>query len=496
MITTLNRLFPFHLIFSKDGLLLSYGPSAEKCFKNIKINIHEGALFKTLLPKGVNVIADAAKLSEKVVTIESISTNIRFSGEVIIVPETDEILLALSPVIQDLSTLSNFGLSYRDFPIYSPVFDFYILIQAERFSRQELQKSYKTLESFNTFSKINIEIANFCSKSNDFEEAIHYVFKIIEKKLAWEGRIEIKSTTNCEEIKFDNNIISICLNTAGETNYIISFSATHHIDFSEALKFFCTSMKATLENVISRMEQFAISQEVQAQKVMSSKMYTLGEMAASIAHELNNPMAVIQGVAWMTQASAQSGEILPDKISENMTKIIKMTERSSKIIKGVRLFARDGADDPIEPIELNSIIEDTLEICKWKINQKRIQLIWESKDAALSSGRPVQISQVLLNLLNNATDAIEGSQEPWMRIDLEEKNDHWVISVTDSGAGIPTEVVKKMMVPFFTTKASGKGTGLGLSISQKIMKDHNGRFWYEENSPNTKFCFSLPILKE
>jgi C4-dicarboxylate-specific signal transduction histidine kinase len=496
MKTTLNRLFPFHLIFSKDGLLCSFGPSTEKCFKNIKINIHEGELFKTLLPKGVDVIADAAKLNEKVVTIESISTKIRFSGEVILIPETEEIVLAISPVIQDLSTLSNFGLSYRDFPIYSPVFDFYILIQAERFSRQELQRSFKTLESFNTFAKINIDIANFCSKSNDFEEAINYVFKILQDKLAWEGRIELKKTSDCQEIKLENNIMSICLNSSTGSNFVISFSLTEHLELSEALKFFCTSMKATLENVISRMEQYANAQEVQAQKVMSSKMYTLGEMAASIAHELNNPMAVIQGVAWMTQASAQSGELLPDKISENMTKIIKMTERSSKIIKGVRIFARDGGDDPIEPIELNSIIEDTLELCKWRINQKGIQLIWDSKDAALSSGKPVQISQVLLNLLNNATDAIEGSKDPWIKINLEEQNENWIVSVTDSGKGIPPEVVKKMMVPFFTTKASGKGTGLGLSISQKIMKDHNGKMWYEEDSSNTKFSFSLPILKE
>jgi C4-dicarboxylate-specific signal transduction histidine kinase len=244
------------------------------------------------------------------------------------------------------------------------------------------------------------------------------------------------------------------------------------------------------------MEQQASDQEIQAQKVVSSKMFSLGEMAASIAHELNNPMAVIQGMAWMTQSSAQSGDLNAEKTIESMTKIINMTERSSKIIKGIRIFARDAAQDPMEPIELNSIIEDTLELCKWRINQKRIKINWQTEDAALSTGRSVQISQVLLNLFNNASDAVEGLTDPWIEIKLFQKDQNWIISVTDSGHGIEQNIVKKMMNPFFTTKPSGKGTGLGLSISQRILKDHQGEIWYDDTSDNTRFCISLPILTE
>jgi C4-dicarboxylate-specific signal transduction histidine kinase len=492
---TLNRLYPFHLIFSHEGELRSFGRSAEKCFTNIQIGMLAKDLLNPVIPKDIDPISQARSLSEKVVTIESSSTKTRLNGEVIILDESHEILFALSPVIQNLANLADNGLSYRDFPAYSPVFDFFVLIQAERFARQELQKSFKSLEELNSFARINIEIANFCSRTSDLHDAVEYIINLLNSKLSWKGSISNKDHKDCHDIQYSEDGIDICLSSEKD-KYMLHLESNQKITPSESLKFFCTSLKISLENVILRMEQLASDQEIQAQKVMSSKMFSLGEMAASIAHELNNPMAVIQGMAWMTQSSAQSGEIDSEKTIESMTKIIKMTERSSKIIKGIRIFARDAAQDPMDPIELNSIIEDTLELCKWRINQKGIKIIWQTEDAALSTGRSVQISQVLLNLLNNASDAVEGSQDPWIEVKLFQNDQKWIISVTDSGNGIDQNISKKMMNPFFTTKPSGKGTGLGLSISQRILKDHLGEIWYDEKSKNTRFCLSLPVLSE
>jgi C4-dicarboxylate-specific signal transduction histidine kinase len=492
---TLDRLFPFHLIFSSEGELRHFGRSAEKCFTNIKKGMLAKDLLNPVMPKNIDPISQARSICEKVVTIESLSTKTRLNGEVILLDQSNEILLALSPVFQNLANLADNGLSYRDFPVYSPVFDFFVLIQAERFARQELQKSFKSLEDINSFAKINIDIANFCSRTSDLHEAVEYIISLINSKLGWKGSFSNNSILNCHEIQYSDYNIDICLSTEKET-YLISLTSHDKLIQTEALKFFCTSLKISMENVILRMEQLASDQEIQAQKVMSSKMFSLGEMAASIAHELNNPMAVIQGMAWMTQSSAQSGDLNTEKTIESMTKIIKMTERSSKIIKGIRIFARDAAQDPMEPIELNSIIEDTLELCKWRINQKGIKINWQTEDAALSTGRSVQISQVLLNLFNNASDAVEGLTEPWIEIKLYRDEKKWIISVTDSGNGIDEKISKKIMNPFFTTKPSGKGTGLGLSISQRILKDHCGEIWYDEKSKNTRFCVSLPILSE
>jgi C4-dicarboxylate-specific signal transduction histidine kinase len=107
-------------------------------------------------------------------------------------------------------------------------------------------------------------------------------------------------------------------------------------------------------------------------------------------------------------------------------------------------------------------------------------------------GNTVQLSQVLLNLLNNARDAIEQLPEKWVRIEVAEKEGQAMISVTDSGSGIDAQTQRKLFQPFFTTKRVGKGTGLGLSVSARIMKSHQGELRYDPGSPHTRFVMSMP----
>ena len=107
--------------------------------------------------------------------------------------------------------------------------------------------------------------------------------------------------------------------------------------------------------------------------------------------------------------------------------------------------------------------------------------------------RAGEIVQVLLNLLNNAYDAISESSEKWIKVELKKEPKSIAIWVTDSGGGIPTEVQKKIMQPFFTTKEVGKGTGLGLSISRGIIESHHGQLILDTSSANTCFIIKLPI---
>ncbi|MEK6579858.1 MAG: HAMP domain-containing sensor histidine kinase, partial [Bdellovibrionota bacterium] len=113
-------------------------------------------------------------------------------------------------------------------------------------------------------------------------------------------------------------------------------------------------------------------------------------------------------------------------------------------------------------------------------------------DSLAIQGRQTQLSQVLLNLFNNAYDAVQTLTDKWIKIKVAD-TDQWVeIWVTDSGPGISSEVVSKMFQPFFTTKGVGKGTGLGLSISKKIIETHGGTLNVEMESPNTCFRITLP----
>jgi signal transduction histidine kinase len=491
--TEFETLHPFFVSICEEGTIESFGKSAPKCFLNIENGQNIDQVLTLLTPKNLVSSKDLKKLVGKIVTLKSVTTDISFNGEVIWIKDKKTFLFAITPLIQNVEILTTYNLTYGDFPAYSPLFDFFILIQAERFARKEQAKSFNALEEQISLSKLNLEIANFCSRSLDIDESLKFSLNSIHLSLNWIGESISSPSLNLEDICINENLTQIPLVVSGETRYLLNFKHETSVIVSEAIKIFLASLRYTLENLITRIDQHNSLQESQAQKVASSKMYTLGEMAAGIAHELNNPLAVIQGLAWVTMSNLQNSDFKISKLEENMDKIIKMTERSGKIIKGLRVFARDAAEDPMEKIELGQVIEDTLELCKSRINHRGIELIWVPETKYFSFGRAVQISQVFLNLLNNAADAIESSVEPWIKISIREKDKMWIISVTDSGPGISEEIVNKLMTPFFTTKPSGKGTGLGLSISSNILKSHQGQFWYEKECPNTCFSFSLPI---
>lgn len=235
-------------------------------------------------------------------------------------------------------------------------------------------------------------------------------------------------------------------------------------------------------------------EEARANSVGSSRMALLGEMASGIAHEINNPLAIIDGLA------NQINRILPlenpDKIKEHVDKILKMVIRIKKIISGLRNFARDGSHDPFLNVQFNSILEDTLELSREKLKSHNIQLIIKDfpKDLSIPC-RATQISQVLLNLISNARDAIEKQAIKWIELDVARQGQFVIISVTDSGNGISKEVAAKIFEPFFTTKQVGHGTGLGLSISFGIIKSHKGEIFIDSNCPNTRFVVKLPLIK-
>jgi signal transduction histidine kinase len=107
--------------------------------------------------------------------------------------------------------------------------------------------------------------------------------------------------------------------------------------------------------------------------------------------------------------------------------------------------------------------------------------------------RPSQIEQVIINLLNNAFDAVSPLSDKWVRLDFTNFHDKIQIAVTDSGEKISPEIVEKLMLPFFTTKEIGKGTGLGLSISKGIVEDHQGKMYFDSFSSHTRFVVELPI---
>ncbi|MDZ4083965.1 MAG: ATP-binding protein, partial [Bdellovibrionales bacterium] len=230
--------------------------------------------------------------------------------------------------------------------------------------------------------------------------------------------------------------------------------------------------------------------------LQSARMATLGEMAGGIAHEVNNPLAIIHGRASQILRVMDRGPLDLSKLRSDITKIEATANRIAKIIRGLRSFSRDSSGDPMILAKVNGMITEVLDLARERFKNHEIDLSVFSGEDHLIACRPQQIGQVLLNLINNAHDAVMTQEERWVRIDVTRAGGLIRIAVTDSGKGIPGEVAAKIMNPFFTTKEVGKGTGLGLSISKGIAEDHGGTLTYDPTSKNTCFVFEIPMADQ
>ncbi len=241
--------------------------------------------------------------------------------------------------------------------------------------------------------------------------------------------------------------------------------------------------------------------ENQKQKIQienSSKMAALGVMSSGLAHEINNPLATISGRVQLMQmvlrqVADQMKSTQFDKLEKSIEVIQKTILRISKIIKGLRSFARESDGDPFESIKLNDVVETTLSFCESRFSSRGIDVQIQVEKDLVFHGRSTEISQVLLNALNNSFDAIETRTDKWIKLMVEKKSEKIVIKIQDSGPGIPQQLREKIMIPFFTTKEVGNGTGLGLSVSRGILESHGGRLYFNHSSPFTELVIELPL---
>ncbi len=238
-----------------------------------------------------------------------------------------------------------------------------------------------------------------------------------------------------------------------------------------------------------------IINEQQAQLFATAKLSSLGEMAGGIAHEINNPLAIISSLVQMLKKAKSKNKLTDEVLEDVIANVENTVQRITKIVSGLRTVSRDTSETKAETTPLKVIFDDVLGLCSEKFKNNAVLLEFDTNDNHLMKEvlvDRVQISQVFINLLGNAYDAVEELPEKWIKIELKDKDSTIEIRVIDSGYGIPVEIQDKMFNPFFTSKAIGKGTGLGLSISSNIVKKNGGELKIDNSHPNTCFVLSLP----
>lgn len=236
--------------------------------------------------------------------------------------------------------------------------------------------------------------------------------------------------------------------------------------------------------------------ELQIQKARnnySSKLMTLGEVAANITHELGNPLAIIKGSVQVLK-SELSEVHLSDFAKKKLDDIDSTANRMGAIIRGLKSISQSQGLN-LKNVHFKELIEPVVVITEEKMKEKNISLIINGEDSHVDLFcDEVQMSQVILNLVDNAVDAISGNDIRWICITYRPGFEWCEITVQDSGLTPPKEVREKMMVPFYTSKREQKGTGLGLSLSEKIVREHNGTLSISDNEERTTFVIRLPRM--
>ena len=248
--------------------------------------------------------------------------------------------------------------------------------------------------------------------------------------------------------------------------------------------------------------------ELEAQRVLSirvDRLRSLGEMAAGIAHELNQPLVGVRGLAEHLLLGLERGWVSTEvKVSERLKLIIEQADRMTHIIQHVRLFSREAGKPETEAVNLNAVVEAATGMLDAQFQARGIDLTSElSSSLPMVAANPYSVEEVLINLLINARDATEDQlagdyppESPSVHVLTRETSGQVILEVQDQGGGIPEGIIPRVFDPFFTTKDPERGTGLGLAVCKSLVEQFGGTIDIQSTiEQGTTITVALPAIQ-
>lgn len=224
-----------------------------------------------------------------------------------------------------------------------------------------------------------------------------------------------------------------------------------------------------------------------------SKLIAIGKMASSLAHEINNPLSVIRMTAEFV-TTLKPEQFTSERIIERCNKIISTADRIAGIVRALRSISASTKKPKFEWITFRSFIDDILEFSRHRIREDQVEFTVDFKNDPTQKFYfdHAQMTQAVINLLNNSCDAITSEEERWIKLTTFTDSKNLIIEITDSGHGIPDHIAAQMTDQFFTTKPHF-GLGLGLSLVKAYVACHSGHMEYTLKDDNTCFRIVLPL---
>jgi len=243
------------------------------------------------------------------------------------------------------------------------------------------------------------------------------------------------------------------------------------------------------KEIIDRKETEVKLKRTRKELIHAAKLAVLGQMSAGINHELNQPLAAIRSYTDNGKQFLQKGRL--DDAMWNLEQIGELTERMAQIGVQLKLFSKKSSG-LVVVVALHGVIDGALEILKPSLKKEAVQLTIDIQPENVEvRANHVLLQQVLVNLISNAMQAIEGQEEKKILVECHALNEKVVVAVHDNGPGVAVKHLNEIFEPFFTTKKSGQGLGLGLTISDRIIRDFGGQITLVQSSEGARFEFIL-----
>ena len=253
---------------------------------------------------------------------------------------------------------------------------------------------------------------------------------------------------------------------------------------------------ASILDVTERKRMAEISKAQADDLARTARLVSMGEMASTLAHELNQPLTAISTYATGLAARAERGTVQPEQLREVLGKLSQQSQRAGEIIRHLRDFVRRSAPKMLT-VDLRDVAQRTVGFLEADLAHKGVSVAVDlAPEACPVTGDDILLEQVILNLLRNAGEAVERLARDRRTITLSVRRQEAMatLSVRDLGPGVPQPMKDQLFVPFMSSKATGMG--MGLNICRSIVELHRGRIWQEDAAPGCIFHVSIPLAEE